>query len=73
MENTEETLSSVLDFCDLDKTVVGRPGFPIQSYETDHNEKQIARLDIDAIEAVTQRTFGMLVPFDYEILKLKIR
>ena len=67
VNNTKQTLFSVLDFCGLDKT-----GFSIPKFEQDHNEKQISRLTRNEINTITLIAEPMLTHFGYGILQSKI-
>ncbi len=64
----EETLNSILNFCDLDDN-----NFPIPAFNRNLNEEQISRLSDYELETITRIAQPMLIHFDYEIRKKELR
>ncbi len=63
VEDPQNVLSSVLEFCELDKT-----DLPVPSFDNTLNQKQISRLSGYEIETITRIAQPMLIHFGYEIL-----
>lgn len=62
VQNPEDVLFSILDFCGLDNN-----DFPIPAFDQGLNEEQIARLSEYEIETITRIAAPMLIHFGYEL------
>ncbi len=68
LENPKDTLSSVLEFCELDNTKLA-----LSKLDSSLNQQQISRLSDYEIETVTQIAQPMLIHFGYEVLNKELK
>ena len=68
VEEPQKVLSSVLEFCELDKT-----GFSVPAFDNKLNQIQISRLSNYEIETITRVAQPMLLHFGYEILEKNLK
>lgn len=68
VNNPEETLISLLDFCGLDKS-----NFSVPKFDLNKNEEQIVRLNQYDTENITRVASPMLTHFDYEIIDRELK
>ena len=68
VRDPEQTLLSILEFCDLDT-----PGFQIPTFTEGLNEEQISRLSDHEIEEITRIAAPMLIHFDYKLRNKELK
>ncbi len=68
VENSQEVLLSILEFCELDKANLAVP--PLDSTL---NQKQISKLSDYDIETITRIAQPMLIHFGYDILNRDLK
>ena len=68
IENPQDTLLSVLEFCGLNLD-----DFSIPLFDNTLNQQQISRLSDYEIETVTRIAQPMLIHYDYEILEKDLK
>jgi len=68
VQNPEDTLLSILDFCDLNSK-----DFPIPTFTQSLNEEQISRLSDYEIETITRIAAPMLIHFGYELMNKELK
>lgn len=68
VENPQDTLFSILKFCEL-----STDNFPIPPFDTTLNQQQISRLTDYEIETVTRIAQPMLFHYSYEVLSKELK